>query len=110
MSFSKQIICFYLFLIDIKLIETSDVSEDEDNTKTTKQLVNSKAGLEFDVDEEEDADTRRHRRTWEGRPGGPLPPLEKLISLAGQIWELGNTEMGAWQNRIVKTGKTVLEK
>ena len=110
MSFSKQIICFYLFLIGFKLIETSDVSEDEDNKETTKNLVKSKAGLEFDVDEEEDADTRRHRRTWEGRPGGPLPPLEKLISLAGQVWELGNTEMGAWQNRIVKTGKTVLEK
>ena len=108
MSFPKRIICFYLFLIGFKLIATSDLSEND--VTTNKKLVKSKAGLEFDVDEEEDADTRRHRRTWEGRPGGPLPPLEKLISLAGQIWELGNTEMGAWQNRIVKTGKTVLEK
>ena len=108
MSFPKRIICFYLFLIGFKLIGTSDLSEND--VTTNKKLVKSKAGLEFDVDEEEDADTRRHRRTWEGRPGGPLPPLEKLISLAGQIWELGNTEIGAWQNRIVKRGKTVLEK
>ena len=90
------------------MIATSDLSEND--VTTNKKLVKSKAGLEFDVDEEEDADTRRHRRTREGRPGGPLPPLEKLISLAGQIWELGNTEIGAWQNRIVKRGKTVLEK
>ena len=102
MSFPKRIICFYLFLIGFKLIGTSDVSEDEDTTKTTKKLVKSKAGLEFDVDSEEDPDARRHRRTWgEGR-GGLGTPLDKLVNLAGQIWELGRTELGAWQNRIVK--------
>ena len=74
MSFSKQIICFYLFLIGFKLIETTDVSEDEDNKETTKKLVKSKAGLDFNVDSEEDPDARRHRRTWgEGRGDrGPL--------------------------------------
>ena len=72
MSFSKQIICFYLFLIGFKLIETSDVSEDD--MTTTKKLVKSKAGLDFNVDSEEDPDARRHRRTWgEGRGDrGPL--------------------------------------
>ena len=35
-----------------------------------------------------------------GGAGGALaPPLEKLISLAGQKRELGRTEMGAWQDR-----------
>ena len=72
MSFSKQIICFYLFLIGFKLIETSDVSEDD--MTTTKKLVKSKAGLDFNVDSEEDPDARRHRRTWgEGQwDRGPL--------------------------------------
>ena len=26
------------------------------------------------------------------------PPLEKLVSLAGQKWDLGRTEMAAWQD------------
>ena len=34
-----------------------------------------------------------------GGPGGPWPPLEKLVSLAGQKWDLGRTEIGAWQDR-----------
>ena len=34
-----------------------------------------------------------------GGRGGLGPPLEKLISLAGQKRELGRTEMGAWQDR-----------
>ena len=40
-----------------------------------------------------------HRRIWGGGRGGLGPPLEKLISLAGQKRELGRTEMGAWQDR-----------
>ena len=41
-----------------------------------------------------------HRRSWGGGAGGALaPPLEKLVSLAGQKWELGRTEMAAWQDR-----------
>ena len=39
-----------------------------------------------------------------GGPRGPCPPLEKLISLAGQKRELGRTEMGAWQDRNGKLG------
>ena len=31
-----------------------------------------------------------------GGAGGPRPPLDKLVSLAGQIWELGRIELGAW--------------
>ena len=69
MSFSKQIICFYLFLIGFKLIETS---EDEDTT--SKKLVKSKAGLDFNVDSEEDPDARRPRRTW-GEGQGDRGPL-----------------------------------
>ena len=34
-----------------------------------------------------------------GGPGGLGPPLEKLLSLAGQKRELGRTEMGAWQDK-----------
>ena len=34
-----------------------------------------------------------------GGRGSLGPPLEKLVSLAGQKWELGRTEMGAWQDR-----------
>ena len=40
-----------------------------------------------------------HRRIWGGGRGGLGPPLEKLISLAGQKRELGRTEMGSWQDR-----------
>ena len=39
-----------------------------------------------------------------GGRGGLGPPLEKLVSLAGQKWELGRTEMGAWQDRNGKLG------
>ena len=43
--------------------------------------------------------SKSHRRIWgEGR-GGLGPPLEKLLSLAGQKRELGRTEMGAWQDK-----------
>ena len=31
--------------------------------------------------------------------GGLGPPLEKLVSLAGQKWHHGRTEMGAWQDK-----------
>ena len=34
-----------------------------------------------------------HRLSWGGVQG------EKLVSLAGQKWELGRTKMGAWQDR-----------
>jgi len=34
-----------------------------------------------------------------GGPRGPWPPLEKLVILAGQKWDLGRTEMRAWQDR-----------
>ena len=40
-----------------------------------------------------------HRRIWGGGRGGVGPPLEKLISLAGQKRELGRTKKGAWQDR-----------
>ncbi len=40
-----------------------------------------------------------HRRIWGGGRGALAPPLEKLISLAGQKRELGRTEMGAWQDK-----------
>ena len=40
-----------------------------------------------------------HRRSWGGAGGALAPPLEKLVSLAGQKWDLGRTEMGAWQDR-----------
>ena len=43
--------------------------------------------------------THTHRRSWGGAGGALAPPLEKLISLAGQKRELGRTEMGAWQDR-----------
>ena len=36
-----------------------------------------------------------------GGAEGALAPLEKLVILAGQKWELGRTEMGAWQDRNV---------
>ena len=39
-----------------------------------------------------------------GRAEGAMPPLEKLISLAGQKRELGRTEMGTWQDRNGKLG------
>ena len=39
-----------------------------------------------------------------GGRGGVGPPLEKLISLAGQKRELGRTEMEAWQDRNGKLG------
>ena len=41
----------------------------------------------------------QHRRSRGGGRGGLGPPLEKLVSLAGQKWELGRTEMAAWQDR-----------
>merc|ERR1719150_3566927 len=41
----------------------------------------------------------KHRRSRGGGRGGLGPPLEKLLSLAGQKWELGRTKMGAWQDR-----------
>ena len=34
-----------------------------------------------------------------GGPRGCWPPLEKLISLAGQKRKLGRTKKGAWQDR-----------
>ena len=40
-----------------------------------------------------------HRRSWGGGRGGIGPPLEKLVSMAGQKWVLGRTEMEAWQDR-----------
>ena len=40
-----------------------------------------------------------HRCIWGGGRGGLGPPLEKLISLAGQNRELGRTGMEAWQDR-----------
>ena len=46
-----------------------------------------------------------HRRIGGGGRGGLGPPLEKLISLAGQKRELGRTEMGAWQDRNGKLGR-----
>ena len=45
-----------------------------------------------------------------GARGVLVPPLEKLISLAGQKLELGRTEMGAWQDRNGKLGKRLLVK
>ena len=44
--------------------------------------------------------TKKHRRSWGGGPGGPWPPpLEKLVSLAGQKWVLGRIKMGSWQDK-----------
>ena len=51
-----------------------------------------------------------HRRIWGGGRGGLGPPLEKLVSLAGQKLELGRTEMGAWQDRNGKLGKRLFVK
>ena len=42
-----------------------------------------------------------HRRSRGGGRGGLGPLLEKLVSLAGQKWELGRTEMGTWQYKNV---------
>ena len=72
MSSPKRIICFYLFFFGFKLIATS---EDEDTT--SKKLVKSKAGLDFNVDSEEDPDARRPMRTW-GRGRGTEAPSRQI--------------------------------
>ena len=43
------------------------------------------------------APSHLHRRSWGGGRGGLGPPLEKLVSLAGQKLDPGRTDMGAWQ-------------
>ena len=49
-----------------------------------------------------------HRRIWGG--GALAPPLEKLVSLAGQKLELGRTEKEALQDRNWKLGKRLFVK